>query len=130
MNRPFALAVSLCLGLPAGAETPLLSIQFGDETLNATADDIQSLKRVDEVGKAAGLAIRLNPGFDKVMASLTSGRADETGEIRICGEVVMQPLLAYPIFVANFVITDTDVAEIDRFEELLSGTGCDTLPES
>jgi hypothetical protein len=107
-----------------------LSIQFGDETLNATADDIQSLTRVDEVGKAAGIAIRLNPGFDKVMASLTSGRADETGEIRICGEVVAIPVLAYPIFVASFVLTDTDVSKIDRLEALLSGLGCDATPES
>jgi hypothetical protein len=131
LNRLSAPAgLCLLLALPAGAETPLLSIQFGDEVLNATAADIQSILRVDEPGKTAGLAVRLVPGFDSAFADLTSRHVNETGEVRICGAVAVKPRLISPIYTANFVITDPDTARIDQFENLLSGRGCDPGPES
>lgn len=119
----------LATALPAQAEGPRISLVFGPDILNAQAEDIRSVRRVDEPTGAA-LVIRLAGSFDRQMTALTTAHVGDTGQLLICGEVAVEPYLNAPITEALFVISDTDTARIDRLQALISGPTCGTLPES
>ncbi|MGL4235086.1 hypothetical protein [Tabrizicola sp.] len=124
-----ALAAALA-AQPAAAEPPRISLVFGADALNAQAEDIRSVRRVDEGATGSALVIRLAGSFDRQMAALTRAHVGETGQLLICGEVVVEPLLNSPIVDAMFVISDTDIARIDRLQALLTGPSCGDAPES
>lgn len=126
MRFPFALAL---LATPALAEPPRISLIFGADRLDAQAEDILSTRRVDEKGRGSALYIRLSPGFDAGMRALTTAHVGETGDLRICAETVLAPVLHAPITEAVFIITDTDPARIDRLQALLDGPTCAEAPE-
>lgn len=118
------------LSLPALAEPPRLSLVFGADSLNAQAEDLRSVRRIDEGTLGAALVIRLAGSFDRQMSALTRAHVGETGRLLICGEVAVEPYLNQPIFEAMFVISDKDIARIDRLEALLTGPRCGEAPES
>lgn len=123
-----ALALAF-LATPALAEPPRISLVFGQDRLDAQAEDILSTRRIDEEGRGSALYIRLSPGFDATMQALTSAHVGETGDLRICAETVLAPIVFAPINEAVFVVTDTDPARIDRLQALLEGPQCDGRPE-
>ena len=126
---------TLCLALAltasaARAEPPRISLVFGPDALSAQADDIRAIRRVDRGARGAALVIRLAPGFDALMAALTAAHVGETGRLLICGQTVLEPQIHARIPQAEFVLSDTDPARIDRLYALLTGPTCDTAPES
>lgn len=126
---------TLCLALAltasaARAEPPRISLVFGPDALSAQADDIRAIRRVDRGARGAALVIRLAPGFDALMAALTAAHVGETGRLLICGETVLELQIHARIPQAEFVLSDTDPARIDRLHALLTGPTCDTAPES
>jgi hypothetical protein len=126
-----ALVVSAALApLPAAAETPRISLVFGSDALNAQPEDIRSVRRVEDGDRGAALVIRLDAAFDRQMAALTRAHVGETGQLLICGDVAVEPYLNSPITEAMFVISDTDIARIDRLQVLLTGPNCGQQPES
>jgi hypothetical protein len=131
MRGAAAAAIALALAAaPTRADTPLVALIFGADSLSAASADIRSVRRVDEGARGAALVIRLNGGFDAQMSALTRAHVGETGELRICGELVVKPVLQSPIHEATFVISDTDIARIDRLQALLAGPDCGPLPQS
>lgn len=131
MIRPGASAFALALAAAsASADTPRISLVFGSDSLNATAEDIRSVRRVNDGDRGSALVIRLAATFDAVMASLTRTHVGETGQLLICGEIAVEPFLNAPIGEAMFVISDTDIARIDRLQALLTGPKCGIAPES
>ena len=132
MRRP-VLALVAGTGLPATcalAEPPRISLVFGTDAINAQAQDIRSVRRVDDGAKGAALVIRLAAAFDAQMTALTRAHVGETGQLLICGEAAVEPYLNQPIFEAVFVISNNDIDRIDRLQALLTGPGCGTAPES
>ncbi|MFN5998381.1 MAG: hypothetical protein ACK47C_17365 [Paracoccaceae bacterium] len=125
-----SLVLIAAMALPAHAEPARISLVFGPDALTAQAEDIRSVRRVDEGKTGSALIIRLTGSFDRQMAALTTAHVGETGRLLICGEVAVEPLLNSPIYNAVFVISDTDIARIDRLEALLTGVTCDEAPES
>ncbi|MDP3198147.1 hypothetical protein [Tabrizicola sp.] len=115
------------LAAPAWAEPPRLSLVFGVDRLDAQAADIPATRRIDEE-RGSALYIRLSPGFDAAMRVLTTTHVGDTGDLRICAETVLAPVIQAPIDEAVFVITDTDPARIDRLQALLSGPTCAEVP--
>jgi hypothetical protein len=116
------------LAAPAWAEPPRLSLVFGVDRLDAQAADILSTRRVDESGRGSALYIRLVPSFDAAMRALTTPHVGDTGDLQICAETVLAPIIHAPINEAVFVISDTDSARIDRLQALLSGPTCEDVP--
>ncbi len=128
-------APTLCLALAlaasaAHAEPPRISLVFGPDALNAQAEDILTLRRVDDGARGSALVIRLSPGFDALMSALTAAHVGETGRLLICGEIVLEPQIHARIAEAAFVLSDTDPARIDRLQALLNGPTCGNAPES
>lgn len=124
---PVTLGAALA-ALPALAEPPRISLVFGEDSLNAQAEDILSTRRVEEA-RGSALFIRLSPGLDAAMLALTSAHVGDTGRLMICAETVVEPVLQAPIPQALFVIADTDAARIDRLQALLEGPACDVVPD-
>lgn len=122
-------AVLVLLAAPAWAEPPRLSLVFGADRLDAQTADILSTRRVDEDGRGSALFIRLAPGFDAAMRALTTSHVGDTGDLRICAETVLAPVIHAAINEAVVVISDTDPARIDRLQDLLSGPTCAEVPE-
>lgn len=122
--------ILVLLAAPAWAEQPRLSLVFGADSLNAQAEDLRSVRRIDEGTRGSALVIRLAGSFDRQMSALTRPHVGETGRLLICGEVAVEPYLNQPIFEAMFVISDKDIARIDRLEALLTGPRCGEAPES
>ena len=121
----------LALAVSAGAsmaETPRISLVFGADSLNVQAEDIRSIRRVDEPERGSALFIRLSPAFDAAMLALTSAHVGDTGRLNICGETALEPVLHAPIGEAVFVISDTDISRIDALQALLNGPSCDVVP--
>jgi hypothetical protein len=128
-----AILSLLTLALTAGAtlaETPRISLVFGPDALNAQAEDIRSVRRIDEGATGSALVIRLAASFDRQMSALTGAHVGETGQLLICGEIAVEPYLNSPIGQAMFVISDTDVERIDRLQALLTGPSCGEVPDS
>jgi hypothetical protein len=121
---------SALAALPAAAEPPRISLVFGTDALNAGAEDIHSVRRVDEGDRGSALVIRLTASFDRQMSALTRAHVGETGQLLICGDVAVEPYLNSPIPQAMFVISDTDITRIDRLQALLTGPSCGAVPES
>lgn len=119
-----ALILAL-LASPVQAETAQISLVFGPDRLSVSGQDIRSLRRIDEKGLGSALVIELSPAFDSQMRAFTSTHVGETGELRICDELVLEPHLRAPIPDATFVISDADPSRIDRLQRLLSGPSCD-----
>lgn len=126
--RRLALLLAL-LASPAQAEVPRISLVFGLDRLTAQAEDIHSVRRVDEGAKGSALVIRLVAGYDGQMSALTRAHVGETGQLRICDQIAVQPVLDRPIHEAVFVISDTDPGRIDRLQALLDGPGCGSVPQ-
>ncbi len=124
-----ALVLVLATGT-ALAETPRISLVFGADSLNASAEDIRSVRRVNDGNRGSALVIRLAASFDALMTALTSTHVGETGQLLICGEIAVEPFLNAPIGEAMFVISDTDIARIDRLQALLTGPECGIARES
>lgn len=124
-----ALLLLVATAFPVQAETPRISLVFGPDTLNAQAEDIQSIRRIDKATGSA-LVIRLDASFDRQMTALTTTHVGDTGQLLICGEIAVEPYLNEPITVAQFVISDTDTAHIDRLQALISGPTCGNVPNS
>lgn len=114
----------------AQADSPLISLVFGPDALNAAPEDIRSVRRVDEGERGSALVIRLSAGFDRQMSDLTRAHVGETGKLFICNELAVEPYLNAPIGEAMFVISDTDIARVDRLQALLTGPRCANLPDS
>jgi hypothetical protein len=125
-----SLVFLFAMTLSAQAETPRISLVFGPDSLNAQAEDIRSVRRVDEGATGSALVIRLVASFDRQMRALTRAHVGETGQILICGVPAVEPYLDQPINEAMFVISDTDIARIDRLQALLTGPRCGLSPES
>ena len=123
-----ALALVL-VAAPALAEPPRISLVFGDDRLDAQAEDILGTRRIDQPGRGSALHIRLVPAFDAAMHALTLAHVGATGELKICSETVLSPILVAPIRQAVFVITDSDPARIDWLEALLASPDCAEVPE-
>ena len=123
------LALSLA-STAALAEPPRISLVFGDDSLRVAADDIRSVRRVDDDERGAALVIRLAGRLDPVMSALTSAHVGETGELLICDELAVTPYLNDPITEAMFVISDTDSGRIDRLQAMLTGPRCTDRPDS
>ncbi|WP_103257107.1 hypothetical protein [Tabrizicola aquatica] len=125
-----ALACALVLSAsPLRAEPPRISLVFGADRLTAQAEDIRSVRRVDEGAQGAALVIRLVAGYDRQMSALTLAHVGETGQLLICGQIVVEPVLDRAIHEAVFVISDTDRARIDRLQALLDGPVCAPIPQ-
>ena len=129
------LSIPLCLWLVAAQpglaqEVAHLSLAFGPDALTARAADIHSLDRVDVGEAGSALVINLVPGFAPLLEAFTRAHVGETGQLLICGEMVVEPLLEAPIARASFVISDTDPARIDRLHALLQRADCLPLPQS
>lgn len=120
------------LATPALAKPPRISLVFGPDAIGAGAEDedIRSVRRVDDGERGAALVIRLDAAFDARITALTKAHVGDTGQLQICGETVAEPCLTRPIFEAMFVITDTDIARIDRLQALLAGPHCGDKPEN
>lgn len=132
MRRP-VLALVAGTGLLANsalAEPRRISLVFGTDAINAQPEDIRSVRRVDDGAKGAALVIRLAAAFDAQMTAMTRAHAGETGQLLICGQAAVEPYLNQPITEAVFVISDTDIARIDRLQALLTGPSCGIAPES
>jgi hypothetical protein len=127
MRSLFLIAV---LAVPAQAEAPRISLVFGPDALNAAPEDIHSVRRIDEGDRGSALVIRLSGSFDRLMSDLTAAHVGETGKLLICNELVVEPYLNSPIYVAQFVISDTDIARVDRLQALLTGPRCAVVPDS
>lgn len=130
--RPATLAIPitvLTVSL-AQAEGPRISLIFGPDTLNAASEDIRSVRRVDEGERGSALVIRLSGSLDRLMSDLTSAHVGETGKLLICDELAVEPYLNAPITEAMFVISDTDIARVDRLQALLTGPRCADIPDS
>lgn len=131
MRRISHLATTLALAAcPALAEPPRISLVFGSDALAADAEDLRSVRRVDDESRGSALVIRLAAAFDTQMMALTAAHVGDTGQLLICGEVAIEPYLNEPIHEAMFVISDTDIARIDRLQALLTGPSCGIAPES
>ena len=127
LRGPLPLALALAAGA-AQAEPPRISLIFGKDSLTAQAEDILSLRRVDEPDRGSALYIRLAPAFDAAMLALTITHVGDTGRLLICGETVIEPVLHAPIVEAIFVISDTDPARIDALQARLEGPVCADAP--
>jgi hypothetical protein len=125
-----SLVLIAVLAGPAQAEAPRISLVFGPDALNAAPEDIHSVRRIDEGDRGAALVIRLSESFDRLMRDLTTAHVGETGKLLICNELAVEPYLNSPINVAQFVISDTDIARVDRLQALLTGPRCAEVPES
>jgi hypothetical protein len=125
-----SLVLIATMALPAQAEAPRISLVFGPDVLNAQSEDIRSVRRIDEGTTGSALIIHLVASFDRQMTALTRAHVGEIGSLMICGEVAVEPYLDRPIFEAMFVISDTDIARIDRLQALLTGPRCGEAPES
>lgn len=127
----YRLAATLALAAcPALAEPPRISLVFGPDALAAGAEDLRSVRRIDDKSRGAALVIRLTTAFDAQMRELTKAHVGDTGQLLICGEVAVEPFLNEPIYEAVFTISDTDIARIDRLQALLTGPSCGIAPES
>lgn len=133
MRRSSAVVPCLLLVLTASlakAETPRISLVFGPDALNAAPEDIRSVRRIDDGARGAALVIRLSGTFDRQMSALTTAHVGETGKLLICNELAVEPYLNAPITEAMFVISDTDIARLDRLQALLTGPRCALVPDS
>ncbi len=133
MMLRLALALTASASLspcPALAEPPRISLVFGPDAINAQPEDIRSVRRVNDGATGAALVIRLAASFDAQMAALTGDHVGDTGQILICGQVAVEPYLNETIHQAVFVISDNDIARIDRLQALLTGPSCGAAPES
>ncbi|WP_149588726.1 hypothetical protein [Tabrizicola flagellatus] len=132
MHRPIA-AVCLAFALLAGAacaEPFRISLIFGSDSLNVVAEDIRSVRRVNDGSRGAALVIRLAGRLHPAMAALTGAHVGETGRLLICNELAVEPYLNARIDAAMFVISDTDIARIDRLQAMLTGPRCKDAPDS
>ncbi|NHB77901.1 hypothetical protein [Rhodobacter calidifons] len=127
---PAACLVSALAVAPALAEPPRISLVFGLDRMTVAAEDIRSVRRVDGQGQGAALVIRLAGRLDPVMSALTEAHVGETGELLICNELAVRPYLDAQIREAMFVISDTDIARIDRLQAMLTGPRCADRPGS
>lgn len=125
-----SLVLIAAMTLPVQAETPRISVIFGSDSLNAAPEDIRSVRRVDDGDRGSALVIRLSGSFDPLMSELTAAHVGETGKLLICNELAVEPYLNAPITEAMFVISDTDIARVDRLQALLTGPRCAVVPES
>lgn len=125
-----SLVLIAAMTLPVQAETPRISVIFGSDSLNAAPEDIRSVRRVDDGDRGSALVIRLSGSFDPLMSELTAAHVGETGKLLICNELAVEPYLNAPITEAMFVISDTDIARVDRLQALLTGPRCAEVPES
>ncbi|WP_137110020.1 hypothetical protein [Rhodobacter sp. SY28-1] len=125
-----SLVLIALLAAPAQAEVPRISLIFGPDALNAAPEDIRSVRRIDEGDRGAALVIRLSGSFDRLMSDLTAAHVGETGKLLICNELAVEPYLNAPINEAMFVISDTDIARLDRLQALLTGPRCAEVPDS
>lgn len=130
--RPVTLAGSvLVLSTSlAKAEVPLISLIFGADALNASPEDIRSVRRVDAGTRGSALVIRLSGSLDGRMSDLTAAHVGETGRLLICNELAVEPYLNARIPEALFVISDTDIPRLDRLQALLTGPRCAEVPDS
>ncbi|WP_374434352.1 hypothetical protein [Tabrizicola sp.] len=122
-----SLIALLATALPALAEPPRLSLIFGQDALEAQAEDILDTRRVDD-DRGSTLSIRLSPALDAAMLALTTAHVGETGRLMICAEVVIEPVLFAPIDRAIFQISDADPARIDHLQALLASPSCPGPP--
>lgn len=125
-----SLVLIAALAAPAQAEVPRISLVFGPDALNAAPEDIRSVRRIDDGDRGAALVIRLSGGLDRLMSDLTAAHVGETGKLLICNELAVEPYLNAPINEALFVISDTDIARLDRLQALLTGPRCAEAPAS
>lgn len=125
-----SLVLFAALALPAQAEAPRISLVFGADMLNAAPEDIRSVRRITEGDRGAALVIRLVASFDGLMSDLTAAHVGETGKLLICNELAVEPYLNAPITEAMFVISDTDIARLNRLQALLTGPRCADTPAS
>ncbi|MFM7443223.1 MAG: hypothetical protein ACKO2N_04815, partial [Tabrizicola sp.] len=100
------------------------------DSLNAQAEDIRSIRRVDDGDRGSALVIRLSGSFDPLMSKLTTSHVGETGKLLICNELAVELYLNAPITEALFVISDTDISRVDRLQALLTGPGRAVVPDS
>ncbi len=131
-SRPASLAFPALIltATLAQADGPRISLIFGPDALNAAPEDVRSVRRIDEGDRGSALVIRLSDSFDRLMFDLTSAHVGETGKILICNQLAVEPYLNAPITVAQFVISDTDIARVDALQALLDGPRCAANPDS
>jgi preprotein translocase subunit SecD len=122
------VGIFLLLASPAIADPALISFQFAQESIFVTGPDIEQVElTTDQNGKAA-LRVRLHQGFDARFANISEENIGETLTIRICGEVVLEPVLQTPLHRAAFVITTVTLEEANRLSSVLKTKTCPDQP--
>jgi preprotein translocase subunit SecD len=131
--RALAFCAALIAG-PAVAESHVLAFEFdgdkGVEGIYATVGDLTAEVTSDYNG-APAVSIRLQPRYDQRFAALTQRHVGKTGRIKVCGDIVSEPVLVSPIPEASFVITGSfTVAEAEALVAELKGGRCGAKPGS
>jgi preprotein translocase subunit SecD len=121
-------ALCLFLASPAVAEPALISFDFEDQSILATGDDIELAEQTfDQIGKPA-LTVQLHSGLDLRFAAISKKNIGKVMTLRICGEVIIEPVLQSQLLTANFIITMDSVEEATALAALLKTATCPDQP--
>lgn len=124
------MALALAGATRAGAETPLVAFSFGTDVVEAYAGDIASVNPSFDSNNRLAVSIRLDPRFDAIIAEVTARNVKKRGFVKVCGEVVIEPVLLEPLTSAEFQLTGLDTEEANRIATLIIAATCGVLPSS
>ena len=124
------VALALAGATGAAAETPLVAFGFGADVVEAFSGDIAGVEQSHDSHGRPAVSIRLAPRFDTIISEVTARNVKKRGFLKICGEVVIEPVLLEPLISAEFQITGIDMTEANRLALLIGSASCGVLPSS
>jgi preprotein translocase subunit SecD len=122
------LGIFLLLASPAIADPALISFQFAGESILVRGEEIEKAEAAINHLGAPAVDFRLDQGFDARFAQITPRYIGKKISIRICGELVLEPVLQTPLYKADFVITTVTMAEASRLASILNTKTCPDGP--
>jgi hypothetical protein len=121
---PYVTLFALAAGA-ASADTPLLTLHHGDQTLPISAADVAEID-LSELGGRTDVFITLMPGAGNILSAL-SVPAGERLEVAFCGITLQTPPIRPPL-TGHVYIEETTFLRGDALRAVWHGrTSCDRL---
>ena len=113
---------------PAFADPALISFDFATTRITATGAGIELVEQTLDMNGNPALLVRLRPAFDALFAESTEENVGKVMTIRICGEIVVEPLLQTQLPRAEVMLTVRTAAEVNRLGGILTTKTCPDQP--
>jgi preprotein translocase subunit SecD len=118
----------LLLAGPALSDPALISFEAGHETIHVTGEDIERVETTLDPGGGPAITVRLHSSFDARFADVTQRNIGNAMAVRICGEIVAEPILMSALTHADFIITTGSVEDSIHLAEQLKTRTCPDQP--